>query len=248
MITAIIIDDEIDGVYNLKQMLQQWCHQVRVVATANDITNGIELVRKHAPDVLFLDVEMPFQTGFDLLQQIEPLQPEVIFVTAYDKYATKAFRFNALDYLLKPVDPEQLIEAVEKAVKKKEGSQAFDTTLKTLLAHLPGSKPELKKLAIPSLNCVTMVNIDDIVKCIADNNYTTIHLSSGDKIVACKTLGEYEELLSEHNFFRPHKSSLINLDHIRKYVKEDGGYIIMSDGSTVEVSKRKKAEFLEIFK
>jgi two-component system LytT family response regulator len=218
-----------------------------VVGNADSIGPAEELIRKMKPDLVFLDVEMPFGNGFDLLEKFEKINFSVIFSTAYDHYAVKAIKINALDYLLKPVDINDLKIAVGKVEGKLKESNS-DTTwqLEALLNNIK-EKGLVKKIAVPSLNGLTFINIEEIVRCESDVNYTNIFLTDRKKITVSKPLKEYEELLSEYNFFRIHNSALINMIHVKQYIKGEGGYLVMSDGVSVEVSRRKKAEFLDKF-
>ncbi|MFL5751903.1 MAG: LytR/AlgR family response regulator transcription factor, partial [Bacteroidia bacterium] len=188
-------------------------------------------------------IEMPFHNGFTLLERLRNPRFEVIFTTAYDHYAIKAIKFSALDYLLKPVDTDELVTAVEKIHEKRISAQTHLPDFELLLSNLK-LKGKAARIAVPTFEGLQMINADDIVRCAADESYTQISLSNGTRLMVSRILKEYEELLSDLNFFRVHNSTLINLTHVVKYIKGDGGYVLMSDGESVEVSRRKKNELL----
>ncbi len=241
---AIIADDENGALNSLKNMIQNYCPQLEIVATANSVDNAIIEIEKHKPNLLFLDIEMGKKTAFDLLEQYTSMPFDIIFTTAYDHYAIKAIRFSALDYLLKPIDPEELKYAVEKFISKKHDEDLLNSKFKTLLGNLKQENKN-KKIAISDTDGLVFLDISDIIRCHSDGSYTTIYLTEGKKMVVSKPIGEYEDLFNEENFFRIHRSHLININHIKKYLKGEGGYVLMSDGAEVEVSRRKKNEFME---
>ncbi|CAG0995855.1 Sensory transduction protein LytR [Flavobacteriales bacterium] len=242
---AIIADDEKGALNSLQSMLQNYCPQLEVVATANSVDSAYNEIEKHQPNIVFLDIEMGKNTAFDLLEKIKNTSFDIIFTTAYDHYAIKAIRFSALDYLLKPIDPDELKESVQKFILKKHDENLINSKLKTLLGNL-NQENKNKKIAISDSDGLVFLNVNEIVRCHSDGSYTTIYLSDGKKMVVSKPIGEYEELLNEENFFRVHRSHLINLNHIKKYIKGEGGYVLMADGAEVEISRRKKNEFVEI--
>jgi two-component system LytT family response regulator len=207
------------------------------------VASAVKSIAKDAPDLVFLDIEMPFENGFTLFEKIKNPPFQVIFTTAYDQYAIKAIKYSALDYLLKPVDVVDLKNAVEKCREKTKSAPNRSDDIEMLLSALK-LKSKSAKIAVPTFEGLQMVNANEIVKCIADESYTHLTLTDGSKIVVCRILKEFEDLLSELNFLRVHNSSLINLTHVKKYIKGDGGYVIMSDDETVEVSRRKKNELL----
>lgn len=243
MTKAIIVDDEEKSRITLKNLLATYCPAVQVAELCNGVDSALEAIKKHGPDLVFLDVEMPFRNGFDLLETIQTPSFDVIFTTAYDHYAIKAIKFSAVDYLLKPVDTDELVSAVNKVAERKEkkGNSAPDFNL--LLSNL-NLKSKSARIAVPTFDGLQMVNVEDIVRCLADESYTQLILSNGSRLVVSRILKEYEELLSDLNFFRVHNSTLINLKQVVKYIKGDGGYVLMTDGETVEVSRRKKNELL----
>jgi two-component system LytT family response regulator len=244
MIKALVVDDEKKARDILTGMLNAHCPQVNVIGQADSVSLAEELIRSTKPDLVFLDIEMPFGNGFDLLDRTRDLNFDVVFTTAFDHYAVKAIKFSAFDYLLKPIDVDELKIAVDRLIQNKKDQNSFNVKIENLLSEIKiNGKP--KRIAIPSLEGISIVNIDEIIRCEADTNYTRIYLINGEAILVSKTLKEYEDLLTEYHFVRVHHHNLINLNHVQKYIKGEGGYAIMSDGSSVEVSRRKKTEFLE---
>ncbi|HRG37557.1 MAG TPA: LytTR family DNA-binding domain-containing protein [Bacteroidia bacterium] len=245
MIKAIIVDDELGARESLSKMIEKNCKQLEVIAKADSMLAAFEAITNKQPDLVFLDIEMPNGNAFDLLEKFKEINFNIIFTTAYDHYAIKAIKFSAIDYILKPIDPEELVEAV-KRVEKKQTNQpnVLDKQFKTLLSNV---RPEnkLKKVGIPDGDGLIFINLADIIRCESDGNYTFFILTNGKKIIASRTLGEYEQMFTEDNFFRIHRSHLVNLQHVKKYIKGEGGYVIMADDSQVEVSRRNKNEFLE---
>ena len=237
---AVIIDDEKNGRNTLISLINNHCPEMEIVGEAYNVKSGIELIKQLQPDVVFLDIEMPDGTGFDLLSQIRLVQFEVIFVTAYDKYAVKAFRFSAIDYLLKPINPELLISSVQK-LKKTADAKDLGRKIDTLL----GNTKKLDKIVLHTSEGVHIVKIENIIRCTADDYYTVFHLKDSNKITVSKTLKEYAETLENLNFFRTHQSHLINLEYVDRFVNTEGGSIVMQNGDTVEVSRRRKKQLME---
>ncbi len=241
-IRVMIVDDEEGARESLSNLLNKFVEGVKIVAKSDSIASALSKIEKYKPELIFLDIEMPFGSGFDLLDRIKPIDFNIVFVTAYDHYALKAIKFSALDYLLKPVDIEDLKKSIQ---KHREAHIAPPTdNYNNLLENLK-SETQDKKIAIPDSNGITFIPINEIIRCESDGNYTRIFLSSGKKILASKTLGEYEQMLEEDNFFRVHRGHLVNLNHIHKVLKADGGVIVMKDGAEVDVSRRKKTAFME---
>jgi len=241
MLKTVIVDDEQDAQVTLMRFLQMHCSNVNIVGTANGVEEGLSLIQKKQPQLVFLDIKMNDGTGFDLLKKLKAINFKLIFTTAYDEYALKAFKYSAIDYLLKPIDPEELVDAVERAQKdnKTNTAQSVDSMFELY------KEDKFDKLAIPSVDEFHFVHIADIIRCEASSNYSIIYLADGKKIVAPRTLKEFEKLLSSEGFFRVHQSHLINLNHINQFLKTKNK-ILMSDDSTVEVSRRKKSLFLEL--
>jgi two-component system LytT family response regulator len=243
MFRAVIVDDESKARNALKNLLEKNCSNIAVLAEGDCVQAGVELIRKHQPDVVFLDVQMPDGTGFDLLEQLGEINFKIIFASAYDKFAIQAFKFSAVDYLQKPVEANELIEACSRI----SGDDKY-LDINKKLEVLLGNRNSFEKIALPTLEGIDFVKIKEIVHCESDNNYTNIFLANGQKIVVSKTLKEYDEMLSPFNFFRIHKSSLINLSFLKKYRKGDGGTVVMEDGVELEVSRRRKEDFLNALK
>lgn len=244
MITAILIDDDESNISSLKEKLARHCPQVRVVAASESAQEAIELIENIKPDIVFLDIEMPLMNGFTLLQQIENRNFELIFVTAYDHYAIKAIRFSALDYLVKPVEPAELKEAVERAVQKRN-SNIPNERLELLLENLSNPKKQSKRIAIPGREGLHFIKMDDIIYLEASNNYTMIYTVQNEKYLVCQTIKDFEETLPPENFVRIHNSYIINKDFAERYIRGEGGQVVLNNGVTLDVSKRKKSEFLK---
>jgi two-component system LytT family response regulator len=242
-IAAIIIDDEEDGREALNMALK-YCPEINVIAICASAREGIKTIAKMKPELVFLDIQMPHMSGFEMLQQFNEIDFQVIFVTAYDQYAIKAIKFSALDYLLKPIDIEELQAAVRK-IHEKDKSDPIDYQLQAMYKNMPKDKGLIKKFAIPTTNGLLFLNVEDIVYCNADGNYTTIYLKDKRTLVVSKSLGDFEELLNSSGFYRTHHSFLVNMAHIQEYVKGDGGYVKLTKGYHADVSRRKKEQFLK---
>ncbi|RDC54372.1 DNA-binding response regulator [Pedobacter chinensis] len=233
---AVLVDDEQANLENLQVMLARHCPEVKVVAIANNIQYAYEKVNLHRPDLLFLDIQMGKTTGFDLLNLLSEKTFEVIFVTAYDNYGIQAVKFAALDYLLKPVDPDELKSAVFKA-KDRIASKINGEQLNFLLNQIKRTEPSVPKIALPQQHEIRYVSVDDIIRCVADNTYTFFYLSSDEKILISKPLKEYSDLLKPQGFVRAHQSHLVNPKFVKSWLKEDGGTLLMNNGDKIPVSK-----------
>lgn len=244
MITAIIIDDEAKGRFALKQKLNDYCPGILIAGEAEDGEEGLQMIAKHHPQIVFLDIEMPGMDGFEMLKRLPEKDFHIIFTTAYDHYAIKAIKYAAFDYLLKPVDIEELRLAVAR-VQQQSAQTNTGKKLEALEQNL-NSKPQLNKIAIPTLDGLLFFNINDIIHLEAQSNYTSIYFVNHSKLLASRTLKDFEELLPPDIFFRTHHSHLINLNYIKRYIKGDGGQIEMQDGSFATVARRKKDEFLKV--
>lgn len=249
MLTAIIVDDELESRKTLHNFLKMFCPNVVVLAQAADVVPGIKAIKQHQPDVVFLDIQMPGGTGFDLLELIQSINFEVIFTTAFDEYAIKAFKYSAIDYLLKPIDPDELIAAVDKLTAAQtalpDSTHNFiQQRIDVLFANYTQANG-FQKLSLPTTDGIDFVNIGDIVRCESERNYTLFYMQSGERMLVTKNIKEYEKMFATSHFFRVHKSHLVNLNFMKKYVKGEGGYLIMQDGSEIEVARRRKAAFLE---
>jgi two-component system LytT family response regulator len=243
-IKAILIDDEKNNHIALRKLIEKFCPQVKVIAECDSVENAIATISVLKIDVVFLDVEMPGKNGFDLLAHYNYHCPfDIIFTTAYSQYAVKAFRFSALDYLLKPVDPEDLIRAVHKlSIKKSE--EIKNKQFELLEQKISNKDLGKKQLAISTLEGIYFASLDEIIHVDADSSYTKIYITTGEMIMSSKPLKYFEELLEDYDFVRVHQSHIINLKHIRRYVRGDGGQVIMMNGIEIEVSRRKKDDLL----
>ena len=246
MIKAILVDDEQHCLDTLQILLQEYCPQVEILERCRSPKAALEAIRKLQPTLVFLDIEMPNMNGFELLEQLKPISFAVIFTTSYDQYAIKAIHISALDYLLKPVDPKELIAAINKVERQKAAPSAEQFQM--LIDQIQQKGPELTKIAIPTSDGLELVHADQILRCEADDNYTHIFLKNKTKIVASRSLKEVEAQLQDFSFFiRVHHSYIVNLNEVTKYVRGEGGYVIMSDGSTVNVSRARKEALLKMF-
>ncbi|MEX0290834.1 MAG: LytR/AlgR family response regulator transcription factor [Flavobacteriaceae bacterium] len=246
MIRAIIIDDEYDGRESLEQALGEYCPEVQIVAVCEGPEQGIVAIQDFKPDLVFLDIQMPRMSGFDVLQQLSPIYFQVIFVTSYDRYAIKAIKFSALDYLLKPVDVDELIGAVSK-VKNQLSSPGNAHHYQSVINNIQYTSGKIDKLAIPTFEGIDFYNTEDIIYCQAEGNYTTLFMLLNKKEVVSRNLKDFENLLTGSGFCRVHKSYLINMKHIHKYVRGDGGYVVLSEDHHVDISRRRKEAFLRRF-
>ncbi len=241
---AIIIDDEAKGRLAIREKLREYCPQVQVIAEAANGREGIAAIEQYHPDIIFLDIEMPGMNGFEMLNSLPDKNFHIIFTTAYNQYAIKAIKYAAFDYLLKPIDIEELKESVEKISQLK--SSHTKEQIHLLQHNISSPRKLLNKLAVHTMEGLFFYDIADIEYLEANSNYTNFHFTNKTKIIASKTLKEFEELLPEEIFFRPHNSYLINLTCIKKYIKGDGGQIELKTGVFIDVSRRKKEEFLKI--
>ena len=242
---AIIVDDEVSGVETLKKDLAKYCPEITVLGVAHSADEAEEKIKSLKPGLVFLDVEMPYASGFDLLARFKEINFEVIFTTAYNEYAIKAIKNNALDYLLKPIHPDELVAAVKKYMTKSAKEPKVEIKMENLVAAI-AQLQKVQKLPVPTVDGVMYIDTTEITRLEGSHNYTNIHLVGGKKILSSKTLKDYEQLLAAQNFFRVHKTHLINLNHTVKYLKGEGGYVLMTDGASVEVSRQKKQELLSL--
>ena len=239
---AIIIDDERLARKELKSLLKDY-HEIEIVDECSSPEEALKSIEKHNPDLLFLDIQMPDGNGFDVLKGVKYKEFEIVFITAYQEYAIQAIKFSALAYILKPIDVEELDEAVKKALstlEKKKNEVQFNALVSNI------DRSQKKKLVLKTQESVYVLELKEIIRCEADKNYTSFYLESGKRILVSKTLKEYDLLLSGHSFFRVQQSHLVNLDHIDRYDKGDGGAVIMKDGSSVPLSPAKKEQFFQI--
>ncbi|HEY0039383.1 MAG TPA: LytTR family DNA-binding domain-containing protein [Flavisolibacter sp.] len=238
MLKALIVDDENACCEVLEFLLQKYCPDVSVVATCNSVAEALTALSTYKINLVFLDIEMPHANGFELLQKLPVIDFDLIFTTSYDQYAIKAIRFSALDYLLKPIDREELQVAVNKASERMH--PPMQQQLQVLLHKM--QKPVLGKqhIALPTMEGLQMVSLDSIISCSSKSNYTLLHFKDGQRLVVSKTLKEIELLLNGHQFLRVHHSHVVNLGEVKKYIRGEGGLLMMSNGATVDVSRSRK--------
>lgn len=243
---AVIVDDEKLVAQNLHSLLSRYCPIVEIAGTAHNINDAEKLIKELEPDLIFLDVEMPGGNGFDLLRRFTNIKFGVIFVTAFDHYAVQAIKFSAIDYLLKPIDISELITAVNKAQEQLK-SRSINQSLNILLHNMAQPATKLQKLSLPTLDGMTFININDILYCQSDGNYTIFHLENGQRLLITRQIGVYEELLPEPLFCRIHRQYIINVNRVTRYVKGRGGHVVMTDGQAIDVAARKKDDFLNAY-
>lgn len=245
MIKAVIVEDEPGNVKILKKMLETYCPQVNICGEAGNIESAFNLIKKDGPELVFLDIEMPGGNAFTLLDRLKPFNFEIIFVTAYDNYTLKAIKYSALDYLLKPVNIEELISSVNK-VSEKINAQQFQQRVENLLQSLDGGKKALQSLAVPAHFGYEFIIVNNIIRCEANGKYTYFFMNDSRKVISVKNLKEYEDILSPDIFFRIHHSHLININFIKRYHKSNA-IVEMEDGIMIPLATRRKKEFLNLF-
>lgn len=242
MINAIIIDDEPDCCESLSILLKRNCPEVNINATCYSAEKALSVISEIKPQLVFLDIEMPNMNGFEMLEKLTSIDFELIFTTSYDQYAIKAIRFSALDYLLKPIDREELQKAVKKVVNRLQ--KPLTQQLEILLQKINHTNNSIQRIALPTMEGLKLVPVDNIISCASEGNYTIFLLKDKQKIVVSRPLKEVEEMLEEYSFFRVHHSYLVNMNEIDRFIRGEGGYLIMSDGSSVDVSRSKKETLL----
>lgn len=245
MLRAILIDDEPNAIGLLTLRLTQHCPQVTVVASCTSSHKGIQAILDHRPDVVFLDIEMPQMNGFQVLEAVAGIAFSLVFVTAYDRFALKAFRYSAVDYLLKPIDTQELIQAVKRVEKNQKTAPEQIDHLRGQLTGPIKNLPD--RIALPYQNGVAFVNLKDILYCESDDNHTKFYLADGQHYLATKSMREIQDLLEERDFLRVHRQYLINLSHIKKFVKGEGNYIVMTNQQSIPVSRTQKDRLMERF-
>lgn len=245
MIKCVLIDDEKNCLEMMEWLLKTYAPSVSIKAMCDSAEKGIAAIRTYEPDLVFLDIEMPRMNGFDMLEQFDELSFDVVFTTAYDKFAIKAFKYSALNYLLKPVDPDDLLETVRRIEAKKAIPSKEQLSL--LLQSVKQPKHTPTRIALTTGDGMVFVLTQDIIYCEAESNYTTVMLVGGKKIVIAKVLKELDEALEGPDFFRIHNSFLINLNHIRKFVRGEGGYVVMDNDVAISISRSRRQDFLDSF-
>jgi len=246
ILKAILVDDEHDSREVLAGYLSKYCEGVELREKCDSVKTGLEAIRKHSPDIVFLDIEMPYGNGFDLLDQAGEITFDTVFVTAFDNYAIQALNQSAAYYLLKPIDIDELVKAVEKIKKDRENGDYFRHT-KVLLENLRQKSEDNGKIMLPTFEGFEIVPVKDILYCIAEDNFTKVFLKDRKDLLICRTLKFFEEVLGARGFVRVHRSSLINTAHVVRYTRGKGGYVTMGDGRELEVSPKKKSGFLGAF-
>ncbi|MCT4640606.1 MAG: LytTR family DNA-binding domain-containing protein [Bacteroidales bacterium] len=243
MIRAVIIDDEPKAIEALRFILEFNFPDIDIVATAQSVDSGYNAIIDNEPDLLFLDIDIHGGTGFNILSKFKKTNFRVIFITAHNDYAIKAIKFNAFDYILKPINEFELIKGVESVIADIKNSEH-----KPDYSHITDDTKEIKRITLKTSDSIYFIDLNDIIRCESDNSYTTFHTKDGEKILVSKAIKYYEDLLTDLGFVRVHQSHIVNISNVLKYSKRDGGYISMIDGSTVPVSQRKRMFLLDIFK
>lgn len=251
MITAVLIDDDQNLRSGMKQLLSRYAPEIQIIGEADSVVNGVESIDKLQPQVVFLDIQMNDGTGFDILEQLAlkngKITSHIVFITAHEQYAIKAFRFSALDFLLKPVDPDELqkvIEKIKNVLVKNDDYAHIDL----LLENIRKKVDNFKRIALSNSDGMHLFEVSDIIRCESEDNYTKFYIKNNKPILISKTLKEYEELLTDHGFVRIHQSHLINLAFLKSYIKKDGGYVVMADSSNLPISQRKREQLQELLK
>ncbi|HTR29761.1 MAG TPA: LytTR family DNA-binding domain-containing protein [Puia sp.] len=243
MIRTLLVDDEPDSILVLRALLEINCPDVAVIGEADGVQAAIPLITKESPDLLLLDISMTDGSAFDLLSALGEFDFQVIFISAYDTHALEAFKYSAVDYLLKPVDGGQLKNAVNRAIKR-SGGKGLEERLKVLLGNLGALQVSQQKIAVPTISGLTFVFLKDILRIESSGSYANIILADGKQVMTVRSIREYEELLPGSIFYRVHNSHIVNLNRVQSYQKGRGGYVIMEDDSSIEVAIRRKEEFL----
>jgi two-component system, LytTR family, response regulator len=243
-IRCAIIEDEADNRQNLRLLLGTYCPQLEIVGEAGGVEDGLMMIRQTRPELIFLDVELQDGTGFDLLAGLQTLELNVIFVTAYTHYAIKAIKFNAVDYIMKPIDIHELCQAVDKASRKTEAKDSL-LKIRNLISNLGAADNGSKRIALASVDALKMVEVRNIIRLEGENNYTRFFFKHEPPMLVSKTIKEYEAMLQDYDFFRVHQSHLVNMAYVTAYVKGEGGILIMTDGAQVAVSRHRKPDLME---
>ncbi|MBO9636103.1 MAG: response regulator transcription factor [Chitinophagaceae bacterium] len=248
MIKTILVEDEPRGMNTLRNLLQEYCPEVEVIAESMDTEDAKKQIASLQPELVFMDISLPGKTSFEMLKEMRDIAFEIIFVTAHHQYALQAFRYSAVDYLTKPLDEDLLADAVRRAARK-ISVNAGGNNLETLLHNLqcPNAHHEMK-LCIPSLKGFQVIGLKDILYCEASGSYTNLHFAGQPPVCSARPIHEYEEMLSRSNFVRIHKSYLVNLSHVKEYLRGEGGSVVLSNNQEIEVSRRKKEIFLNEIK
>jgi len=246
MIKAIVIDDEKNAREAIQQIIDKYFKDISVIGLADDVKSGIRLITELNPDLVLLDIKLPDGTGFDILNHFQDIQFFTIFITAYDKHAIQAFKFSALDYLLKPIDIDEFRGAIDKLIKAKE-EQNTKQKLEIFLENIQNISKEVKRIVLKTSDSIHLVQVNEILRCQSEGNYTKFFFTNKSPILVSKNIKEYYDILKDFQFFRPHQSHIVNINYIKRFHKLDGGSLIMQDDSSVPVSTRKREELMKIF-
>ncbi len=251
MIKALLIDDDENLREGMKGLLRRFAPSIKIIGEADSVATGIVAMDTLKPQVVFLDIQLNDGTGFDILEKLaaknETIKTNIVFITAHEQYAIKAFRFSALDFLLKPVDPEELQKVIQKIESVIENRNDY-SHIDLLLENIRKKVDNFKRIALSTSDGIHLFDISDIIRCESTDNYTKFYIKDNKPVLISKTLKEYEELLTPHKFERIHQSHLINLNYLKSYIKRDGGYVVMEDGSRLPISQRKRERLKEILK
>lgn len=247
MIRAIIIDDEVQSREIIHEIVKLYCTGIEIVAEGDSVKSGIEAITRYKPDLVLLDIKMPDGTGFDLLRKILPVSFQLIFITAFEEFAIKAFKYNAIDYLTKPIDPIEFKDAMDKVSRSMDSGHVNDRLVNLLNDYVKQPRPDNQKIILKAADVIHVVDIDNIIRCESDRNYTAFYMKDKEVILISKSIKAFSDNLEEHNFFRIHNSHLINLNYLKKFKKEDL-VCILSDGSIIPVAYRKRDELLRLLK
>ncbi|MBN2814718.1 MAG: response regulator transcription factor [Bacteroidales bacterium] len=246
MLKITIIEDEEKSLGFIRGIIEQYCPTAEIAGTATNVESAVTLLTNVKPALVLSDINLPDGTAFDMLSRLDEIDFKVIFITAFEEYAIKAIKFSALDYLVKPIDPNELINAVNKAREQIE-HETNNLKLKALLSNVRDFSDKLRKIVLKTFDSIYVVDLQDIIRCESDNSYTLFYLKDNRKIMVSSVLKDYDELLADSGFIRVHKSHLVNLNYIDKFIKSDGGYLIMKDGASVPVSQRKRDMIMDFF-
>lgn len=246
MLKIAIIEDEEKSLGFIRSIIEQHCPAAEIIGTATSVQSAVTLLTNVKPALVLSDINLPDGTAFEMLSRLDEIDFKVIFITAFEEYAIKAIKFSALDYLVKPIDPNELVKAVNKAKEQIE-HENNSLKLKALLSNVRDFSDKLRKIVLKTFDSIYVVDLQDIIRCESDNSYTLFYLKDSRKIMVSNVLKEYDELLADSGFIRVHKSHLVNLNYIDKFIKSDGGYLIMKDGASVPVSQRKRDMIMDFF-
>ena len=247
MITAVLIDDDKHLRTGLKALLERYTNEIQIIGEAESVKTGVELLKSSNPQVIFLDIHLNDGTGFDILEKLGKTTAHIVFITAHEQYAVKAFKFSALDFILKPVDPEELQSTIIK-IKEVVGKSSSFEHIDLLLENIRKKVDNFKRIALSTSDGIHLFEVSDIIRCEAKVNYTEFFIKNHKPLLISRTLKEYEELLTEHGFERIHQSHLINLSYLKSYIKSDGGYVIMADNTNIPIAQSKKERLQELIK